>query len=211
MIKAILFDMDGVLIDSEPLWKKAIKKVMKDYGFEFSYEMCNETKGMRVDEVTQYWKQKLNAGFDSKTAADEIIEEVISLIIKEGVAMEGVLETIQEAKSKNIKLGLASSSSMKIIETVLEKLGIKPHFETVRSAEHEEFGKPHPQVFISAAQSLSVLPEHCLVIEDSLNGVIAAKAAKMKVVAIPETQEFDMPQFSIAEEVLKSMKELTLD
>ncbi|MEN8787276.1 MAG: hexitol phosphatase HxpB [Flavobacteriales bacterium] len=211
MIKAILFDMDGVLIDSEPLWKKAIQKVMKDYGFDFSYDMCNETKGMRVDEVTHYWKQKLNASFESKKAAAEIIEQVISLIKKEGKPMEGVLDAIEEAKSKNIKLGLASSSSMKIIETVLEKLNIKSYFEAIHSAEHEEFGKPHPQVFISAAQSLGTLPENCLVIEDSLNGVIAAKAAKMKVIAIPETQEFELPQFSIADDVLKSMKNLTLD
>ena len=211
MIKAILFDMDGVLIDSEPLWKKAIKKVMKGYGFDFSYEMCNETKGMRVDEVTHYWKKKLSANFESKTAANEIIEEVIFLIHKEGKPMVGVLDAIENAKNKNIKLALASSSSMKIIDTVLSKLNIKSYFDAIHSAEHEEFGKPHPQVFISAAQSLNTLPEHCLVIEDSLNGVIAAKAAKMKVIAIPEIQEFELPEFSIADVILKSMRELTLD
>lgn len=211
MIKAILFDMDGVLIDSEPLWKKAIQKIMKDYGFDFSYAMCNETKGMRVDEVTQYWKKKLKANFESKIAAQEIIEEVISLIKREGTAMEGVIETIKNAKEKNLKIGLASSSSMKIIETVLDKLEIRSHFEAIHSAEHEEYGKPHPQVFISASISLNTLPEHCLVIEDSLNGVIAAKAAKMSVVAIPEKQEFDLPQFSIADRTIRTMKEITLD
>ncbi len=211
MTKALIFDMDGVLIDSEPLWKKAIQQVMKTYGFNFSYEMCNETKGMRVDEVTLYWKQKLNATFDSSVAAEEIINEVISLINKEGKAMEGVKETIEQANQKKIPLALASSSSMKIIQTVLEKLDIKSHFQAIHSAENERYGKPHPQVFLSAASSLSVSPENCLVIEDSLNGVIAAKAAKMKVIAIPEQQEVNLPQFSIADKVFQSMKEITLD
>ncbi len=211
MTKALIFDMDGVLIDSEPLWKKAIQLVMKTYGFNFSYEMCNETKGMRVDEVTLYWKQKLNATFDSSQAAEEIIEEVVSLINKEGKAMEGVKETIKQANQRKIPLALASSSSMKIILTVLEKLNIKSHFQAIHSAENERYGKPHPQVFLSAASSLSVLPENCLVIEDSLNGVIAAKAAKMKVIAIPEQQEVNLPQFSIADKVCQTMKEITLD
>ncbi len=211
MIKALIFDMDGVLIDSEPLWKKAIQKVMRKYGYEFSYDMCNETKGMRVDEVTQYWKHKLNASFEPNHTSEEIIEEVITLIKTEGTAMEGVFETIEKAKKKNLKLALASSSSMRIIETVLEKLEIKTHFEAIHSAENEVYGKPHPQVFISAANSLSIEPQKCLVIEDSINGVIAAKAAKMKVVAIPEKKEFQMTQFSIADNVLSTLSEITLD
>ena len=89
MTQALIFDMDGVLIDSEPLWKKAIIQVMKRQGFAFTIEMCNRTKGMRVDEVTKFWKTELNADFDSKKVADEIKS-------KSNVASKGKLD-----KSKN--------------------------------------------------------------------------------------------------------------
>jgi len=186
MTKAIIFDMDGVIIDSEPLWKKAIIQIMNNYGYNFDIEMCNRTKGMRVDEVTLFWKEELNAPFDSKIVAEEIVEEVIRLISLDGKEMDGLEDLLKRAKSENIRIALASSSSLTIIETVLTRLNISSYFEVVQSAEKEQYGKPHPAVFITAANNLGVSPNNCIVIEDSLNGVIAGKAAKMKVVAIPE-------------------------
>ena len=82
MIEAIIFDMDGIIIDSEPLWKKAIINVMKQVGFNFTIDMCNRTKGMRVDEVIKYWKTELNADFDSNKLSKDIVEEVIYLIFQ---------------------------------------------------------------------------------------------------------------------------------
>lgn len=209
MTKALIFDMDGVIIDSEPLWKKAIIEVMRHYGYEFDIEMCNRTKGMRIDEVTLFWKKELNSDFDSLIVANEIIEELIVMINREGEIMPGILKTIESATNKNLKIALASSSSLKIIESVLNKLSIKKYFEVIKSAENEEYGKPHPQVFISTAKKLNVLPEECMVIEDSINGVIAAKAAKMTVIAVPEKEEIHLPQFSIADKVLENLTQLT--
>ena len=210
MTKAIIFDMDGVMIDSEPLWKLAIIKVMKSYGYDFTIQKCNETKGMRVDEVTAYWKNKLTANFDSKLIAKEIVDEVISLIYEEGKPMVGLNSVLEKAKEKKIKIGLATSSSHQIIDAVLKKLDVKEYFDAIQSAETEKYGKPHPQVFITTANKLGIEPINCLVIEDSLNGVIAAKAAKMKVIAIPEKKEFNLPQFSIANQLLKSLEEITI-
>ena len=166
MTKALIFDMDGVIIDSEPLWKKAIIEVMRHYGYEFDIEMCNRTKGMRIDEVTLFWKKELNSDFDSLIVANEIIEELIVMINREGEIMPGILKTIESATNKNLKIALASSSSLKIIESVLNKLSIKKYFEVIKSAENEEYGKPHPQVFISTAKKLNVLPEECMEIEE---------------------------------------------
>jgi HAD superfamily hydrolase (TIGR01509 family) len=209
MTKAIIFDMDGVIIDSEPLWKKAIIQIMNNYGYNFDIEMCNRTKGMRVDEVTLFWKEELNAPFDSKIVAEEIVEEVIRLISLDGKEMDGLEDLLKRAKSENIRIALASSSSLTIIETVLTRLNISSYFEVVQSAEKEQYGKPHPAVFITAANNLGVSPNDCIVIEDSLNGVIAGKAAKMKVVAIPEPDEQQIEKFVIADQIITSLRELT--
>ncbi|MDB9931876.1 MAG: hexitol phosphatase HxpB [Flavobacteriales bacterium] len=209
MTKAIIFDMDGVIIDSEPLWKKAIIQIMNNYGYNFDIEMCNRTKGMRVDEVTLFWKEELNAPFDSKIVAEEIVEEVIRLISLDGKEMDGLEDLLKRAKSENIRIALASSSSLTIIETVLTRLNISSYFEVVQSAEKEQYGKPHPAVFITAANNLGVSPNNCIVIEDSLNGVIAGKAAKMKVVAIPEPDEQQIEKFVIADQIITSLRELT--
>ena len=208
MIKAIIFDMDGVIIDSEPLWKKAIINVMKNYGFDFTIEMCNRTKGMRVDEVIKYWKIELEADFDCNLLSKEIVEEIISLIRKEGKPIEGLEELLKEGKKRNMKIALASSSPSIIIDVVLEKLEILNYFDVIQSAEKEEYGKPHPAVFITTAKKLGVNPTHCLVIEDSINGVIAGKAAKMKVIAMPENEEKQLDKFLIADEIVNKLSEI---
>lgn len=208
MIEAIIFDMDGVIIDSEPLWKKAIINVMKQEGFDFTIEMCNRTKGMRVDEVIKYWKTELNADFDSNKLSKDIVEEVIYLIKKEGEAIEGLEKILKKAKINNMKIALASSSPSLIINVVLKKLNIIDYFDIVQSAEKEEFGKPHPGVFITTAKKLNVNPVNCLVIEDSLHGVIAGKAAKMKVVAMPEKEEKQLNKFAIADSIVNKLTEI---
>ncbi len=208
MIEAIIFDMDGVIIDSEPLWKKAIINVMKREGFDFTIDMCNRTKGMRVDEVIRFWKVELNADFDSNKLSKEIVEEVIFLIKQEGESMEGLEELLVKAKNKNLKIALASSSPSIIINVVLTKLNILTYFDVVQSAEYEEYGKPHPGVFITAANKMQVDPANCLVVEDSLHGVIAAKAAKMKVAALPEKEEKQLHKFTIADSIVNKLNEI---
>tara|TARA_B110000902_G_scaffold46407_1_gene52407 strand:+ start:4615 stop:5247 length:633 start_codon:yes stop_codon:yes gene_type:complete len=208
MIEAIIFDMDGIIIDSEPLWKKAIINVMKQVGFNFTIDMCNSTKGMRVDEVIKYWKTELNADFDSNKLSKDIVEEVIYLIKKEGEAIEGLEKVLKKAKSNNLKIALASSSPSLIINVVLKKLNIIDYFDVIQSAEKEDFGKPHPGVFITTAKKLNVSPVKCLVIEDSLNGVIAGKSAKMKVVAMPEKEEKQLNKFVIADSIVNKLTEI---
>jgi sugar-phosphatase len=208
MIEAIIFDMDGIIIDYEPLWKKAIINVMKQVGFNFTIDMCNRTKGMRVDEVIKYWKTELNADFDSNKLSKDIVEEVIYLIKKEGEAIEGLEKVLKKAKSNNLKIALASSSPSLIINVVLKKLNIIDYFDVIQSAEKEDFGKPHPGVFITTAKKLNVSPVKCLVIEDSLNGVIAGKSAKMKVVAMPEKEEKQLNKFVIADSIVNKLTEI---
>ncbi len=202
--KAVIFDMDGVIIDSEPLWKEAEISVFKKYGYNFTYEMCEETKGMRVDEVTVYWKKKLKANFNAGQVKDDIIAAIINLIKDKGKAMEGLNEVVHKLSSQGFKIGLASSSPLAIIETVIKKLEIENYFEVIHSAEFETYGKPHPQVFITAAKKLNIPVENCWVIEDSFYGLIAAIAAKMKTIALPASDEPNIKKFIIADFIANS-------
>lgn len=207
-IEAVIFDMDGIIIESESLWKKAMIKAFKDIGYNFTIEMCDDTKGMRVDEVSVFWRNKLKATYNPEDITNTIVANVIQLIKDEGKPLNGLIENIIRIKAKGLKVGLASSSPMNIITTVLKKLDIEKYFDFVHSAEYEDYGKPHPQVFITAASKLNVLPANCLVIEDSLNGIIAAKAAKMTVIAIPEEGERLISKFIIADKIVNSHNEI---
>ncbi len=208
MLQAIIFDMDGLLIDSEPIWREAEKEVFSGVGINLTDEMCFTTVGLRIDEVVGHWHSKFPWDVPSKEIIKEnIIVKVIELILEKGEILPGVLETIEYFHSKKYPLAIASASSMRIIEAVTEKLQLKKYFTVIHSAENEEFGKPHPAVFISTAKKLNIAPQNCLVFEDSVNGVIAAKAARMKVIAVPENILYEDKRFEIADGKLKSLME----
>lgn len=198
--KAVIFDMDGVLIDSEPLWKIAMESVFGRYGSTLKPQDFQKTVGLRIDEVIAFWNAYENWGLsDLKSVETQIIEELIALIRANPTPLTGVLETLDFLKKQKIKIGLATSSAQKLIDTVLSALEIEHFFDFVYSAEFEPYGKPHPGVYIKVAQELVVAPQDCLVIEDSFNGVVAGLAAKMKVCCIPEKTHFPNPRLSVAD------------
>jgi len=209
MIKAVIFDMDGLLIDSEPVWREAEKEIFSLVGMTLTDEMCFETVGLRIDEVVRHWKNKFSWDNYSESEIEEkIIQKVIELIKEKCKVLPGVYEAIHFFKKKNIPLAIASASAVPIIETVVEKLNIKNEFNVIHSAQNEPFGKPHPVVYLSTAKLLGVDPVHCLVFEDSFNGVIAAKAARMKVVAVPEDIHYGEERFHAADWQLRTLEEV---
>lgn len=210
MIDAVIFDMDGVLIDSEPLWREAEMKIFRKVGVELTTEMCMETAGLRIEEVVSYWYRISPWNGPSKQEIiEEIDAEVKKLIMEKGEQLPGVSKAIGFFTGKAIPKGLASSSSPGIIKTVLEKLNLENAFDAVCSAVHEEYGKPHPAVYITAAVKLGCKPEHCLAVEDSFNGLVAAKAARMKTVAVPDPLEAASPKFSIADLKLDNLEKFS--
>lgn len=212
MIKAVIFDLDGLIIDSEPLWQEAEILVFQQVNIVLTPQLCLKTKGLRIDQVVDYWYQKYPwTNFSQTEIADLIVKKVIELIHLKGEPLAGVKDTIAFIEKKQVKIALASSSATIIIQAALQKLELIDKFTQIYSAESEALGKPHPGVYLTTATQLNVSPQECLALEDSLNGVLAAKAAQMKCIAVPETLEYDNPKFAIADVILKSLKEFNAD
>jgi sugar-phosphatase len=206
---AVIFDMDGVLIDSEPLWKIAMEYVFGQYGSTLTHQDFQKTVGLRIDEVIAFWNAHENWGLsDLKKVENQIIDKLVSLINLQPAPLLGVMEILPFLKAQNKKIGLATSSSQRLITTVLDALQIQHFFDFAYSAEFEPFGKPHPGVYIKVAQELDVQTQKCLVIEDSFNGVLSGLAAKMKVCCIPEKTHFPNPRLSVADYEFTDLKQL---
>lgn len=206
MIQAALFDLDGLLIDSEPLWEEATMLAYKEIGIDVTLDMCYACKGMRIDDAIKYiydispWEQ-----YSFKEVELEILNKVEILISTKGIAKEGVNEILDFCKQHNLKTAVASSSMMRVIKTALKKLGLENFFNFVHSAEFEEYGKPHPAIYLTTAKKIGIEPQKCLVFEDAIHGVIAGKAAQMKVVAVPDSYTWKDTRFDIADIKLKSL------
>ncbi|MCC6182999.1 MAG: hexitol phosphatase HxpB [Bacteroidia bacterium] len=205
-IKAVIFDMDGVLIDSEPLWRRVMIQSFNEIGIPLTEEDCKTTTGSRFIEVIKYWFEKYQFHtLNPKDFEDLVVSRLCELIKIEGKLMPGVIKVLDFLKNKSFKLAIATSSNEKLLKTVITELNIQSYFHTTCSAEYLKYGKPHPEVFLNCANNLGVIPSQCLVIEDSVNGVIAAKAAQMKVIVVPDEHNFNNPKFSIADYKLPSL------
>ena len=212
MIKAVIFDMDGLLIDSEPLWREACIKVFTKLNVPLTIKRAQETMGLRVDEVVEHWYALYPWGnLEKEKVVAEIVDAVINLIKSKGEMMEGVHEIIDLFESQHMPMAIASSSSVAIINTVLDKINVREKMKVIHSAEHEPYGKPHPGVYITTAEKLGFLPTECLAFEDSPNGVLSAKSAKMKCVAVPELSSKNDKRILIADLVLNSLLDFKLE
>ncbi len=198
--EAVIYDMDGVLTDSEPIWKIAMEEVFHSVGCYLTREDFQKTVGLRIDEVIRYWF--FVAPWENASPEEvekRIVQRMVELLTDRATPLPGVVESLMFFQSKGLKIGLATSSYSILIDTILETLNIRHFFQAVHSAEHEEFGKPHPAVYLSTAQSLNSDPRNCLVIEDSLNGIISGKAARMTVICIPEKSHHPEPKLQLAD------------
>jgi sugar-phosphatase len=136
---------------------------------------------------------------------------MVVLISENPYPLPGVIDTLDYLSKTDIKIGLATSSPQRLIDAVLKYLNIGPYFDAVHSAEFERYGKPHPDVYLKTAESLAVKPNKCLVIEDSLNGVISGKAAMMSVVCIPEKTHIPNPKLIVADYHFDNMGDFLSD
>ena len=209
-IDAVIFDMDGLLVDSEPWWRVAERNVFGRLSIEPSEEDFEKMMGNRIQEVIANWYARHPwEDYDALKTQNDIIDEVQRLVTTNAGLMPGVRETITYFAEHGLPIALASSSPLRLIHALVDHYDIRKHFKVIRSAENEKQGKPHPAVFLSTAKELNIHPEHCLVFEDSYNGLLAAKAAGMKCVVVPCADHYEQERFSKADWKWKSLEAIS--
>jgi mannitol-1-/sugar-/sorbitol-6-/2-deoxyglucose-6-phosphatase len=203
---ASIFDMDGLLIDSEILWHEAETDILGALGVPIAPDDARNTKGMFVGEVTAHWHGLYP--WDGPTpdeVAVTIVDRVIELVLQKGELKPGAEHAIDLCARRGLPLAVASSSEYRLIEAALRHFDLRDRFAFVHSAQDEDYGKPHPAVFLTTAARLGSPPARCLVWEDAPAGVLAAKAASMVCIAVPEPAEAHHPAFALADLVVPSL------
>ena len=208
MLKAVIFDMDGVLIDSEPVHMEAFKMLMNTLNIKFDKEYYLQFVGSTTDYMWAKVIKDFNLSLTDAELMDMSDEFVREINGNEGYPiMKGAKELINNISDAGIKLAVASSSGINRIEETVKKLGVYEKFDVLVSGKNVKNPNPAPDTFLKAAELLSVLPEECLVIEDSLNGMKAAKNANM-VCVMYENLSMGNVDASYADYIIQGFEEL---
>lgn len=210
-VLAAIFDMDGLLIDSEPLWERAEMDIFASLDIDLSQRSeLPDTLGLRIDQVVRMWYETLPwSGPDQQEVTRRIVARALSLVEETRPLLPGVEQALCLCKAEGLKIGLASASPLPMLERVLEMFDLRDYFEVLVSAEALPYSKPHPQVYLDAAARLGVDPLNCVTLEDSFNGMIATKAARMRSIVVPAAEFAADPRWALADVQLSSLNELT--
>lgn len=183
-VRAVIFDLDGVLIDSEPLWEQVRRELVAEHGGHWTDEAQSRLMGMSTQEWSRYLSEDLGVRLPPPQVASVVIERMAISYASRLPLMPGAVEAVRRVAAR-WPLGLASSSSTALIETVLDTAGLRPFFQVTMSTEQVEQGKPSPDVYLAVADQLGVSPGQCVAVEDSSNGLRSAAAAGTRTIAIP--------------------------
>jgi HAD superfamily hydrolase (TIGR01509 family) len=208
-INAVIFDMDGVLVDTEDLWQENEVALFAELGFRLDGEMLKETRGLVTSEMVKHWVSHFRIDSVDPEALIKRYDDYMLKRMRNGVPlMEGAREAIRFFAGKGLPVALASCSTHEHIDAVVDKHGLRDQFRLIVSAAGVMPGKPHPEVYLHTARELGVEPSSCLAIEDTFFGVISARAARMKVLALPTPLEYDQPRFQAADMKIRSLTEI---
>ncbi|MGG9961410.1 hexitol phosphatase HxpB [Ferruginibacter sp. SUN106] len=186
-LNTVIFDMDGLLIDSEPLWNEASAYIFGHYGIHLTPQQYATTTGLRTKEFITHWFNHFKIPLQEADIIEkDLIDKVIELVLQKGKPMPGLSHIFNFFIDRNFKTGIASSSPRNLIDVVVDLLNIRPHLHTITSAALLANGKPHPEVYLNCAAELKAAPAECICFEDSFPGMIAVKAARMKCVVVPD-------------------------
>jgi HAD superfamily hydrolase (TIGR01509 family) len=211
VIEAVVFDLDGVLLDSEQLWDAAREQLAKEQGGRWHDRAQRDMMGMSSREWSRYMHETIGLPEPPDEINREVVERLAAGYRERLPAIEGAREAVERLAAR-WPLGLASSSNRELIDLALELLGVSDLFKATVSSEEVARGKPAPDVYPEAARRLGVDPARAAAIEDSQNGILAAKAAGMRVIAIPN-RHFPPGEEALreADVVLGSLAELTAE
>jgi HAD superfamily hydrolase (TIGR01509 family) len=206
---AVIFDLDGVLLDSEQVWNRAKEELVRERGGRWREEAPRDMMGMSSPEWSAYLRDELGVDLEPGAISDDVVARVERIYRDDLPALDGATEAVERLAGR-WPLGLASSSNREIIDLFLELSGLAERFAVTISSEEVERGKPAPDVYLEAALRLGAEPARCAAIEDSENGIRAARAAGMRVLALPNPHYPPDPEaLAEANEVIGSLHELT--
>jgi HAD superfamily hydrolase (TIGR01509 family) len=209
VIEAVIFDLDGVLIDSEHVWDEVREGLARERGGRWHDRAQADMMGMSSAEWSRYMHDVIGLDDAPDEINDKVVRRMLARYAEELPLIEGAVDAV-ERLAGSFRLALASSSNRPLIDLALARAGIADLFEVTVSSEEVESGKPAPDVFLEAAHRLGFPPEQCAAIEDSGNGIRAAHAAGMRVIAIPNRRYPPPPEaLALANVILESLTELT--
>lgn len=183
--RALLFDMDGLMVDSEPLWFDVEREFARARGGDWTEELGTACIGQGMVNTLRVMHESFGFPVDVERDASVIVELFVSRVA-ELALKPGFEALLSEARSRGVPTALASSSARRLVEATLARFGVRERFDAVVTGDCVAHPKPAPDIFLEAARRLGVPPEECVVLEDSLAGVRAARAAGMRVIAVPE-------------------------
>ena len=211
MIKAVVFDLDGVLIDSEPVWEQVRRQVVADHGGQWAPDSQRRLMGMSTGEWASYLSEELGVNLTPAQTADLVISQMAARYAEHLPLMPGAVDAVRRLAAR-WPLGLGSSAPATLIQTVLATAGLRDDFAVVMSTEQVASGKPAPDIYLAVTERLGQSPADCAAIEDSTNGLKSAAAAGLAVVAVPHpSYPPDPAALAQASLVLENLTQLTVD
>jgi HAD superfamily hydrolase (TIGR01509 family) len=208
-IAAVIFDLDGLLVDSEAVWDEVRKRFTEENGGRWHDGAQRDMMGMSSVEWSRYVRDRLGVRMEPERISAEVADRVADLYRQHLPLLPGAVESVRSLAAE-WPLGLASSSNRHVIDLVLDEAGIAGSFRATVSSEEVGAGKPAPDVYLEAARRLAVEPTECAAIEDSTNGIRSAHAAEMTVIAVPNKDFPPAPDaLALAALVLDSLEELS--
>jgi HAD superfamily hydrolase (TIGR01509 family) len=209
MVKAVIFDLDGVLIDSEPLWEQIRREVVMEHGGHWTDEAQRQLMGMSTQEWARYLSEDLGVGLPPDQIASLVIDRMSTSYTNHVPLMPGAVEAVRRT-AEHWPLGLASSSPPALIDAVMDSAGIGQFFLKTMSTEQVGHGKPSPAIYLAVAEQLGASANQCVAVEDSSNGLRSASAAGIPTVAIPHPRYPPDPDaLALARVVLLGLSDLT--
>ena len=209
-IEAVIFDMDGVLLDSEQIWDKAREEYVRENGGTWHDNAQRDMMGMSSTEWSRYMHERLGVPFSAEKINADVVDLIAEIYARDGFPLiDGAVDAVARLAAE-WPLGLASSSNRPIIDLVMSSTPLGEYFRATVSSEEVPRGKPNPDVYLRCAVELCALPARCAGVEDSNNGILALKSAQMRAIAVPNPHYPPSPDaLQRADVVLKTIRELT--
>lgn len=203
--------MDGVLIDSEPSWGQVMTEVMHEVEIPYTAADVARYQGVRVGDIVSAVWDAHPVPVSKEEIEKMICRRVSELVLDHGRVMDGISDVLDFVRREKLPLGLATSTPREVAVNFIKRIGIGGAIDAMCTGDEVAYGKPHPEIYLLCASRLGVQPWECLVFEDSVNGVLAAKAARCRCVAVPGAGLFDDRRYGIADVKIRSLLDFTPD